>query len=63
MWRKHTIKSTEYQEEIYYYTEDIDLSEAGEYACNGVSSSGKEYAITFKRNGTTFRPIELYPLD
>ena len=59
----NTIKSTEHQEEIYYYTEDIDLSEAGEYACNGVSSSGKEYAITFKKNGTTFRPMEIYLRD
>ena len=52
-----SIRSHKFQEEISYYTEDIDYNEnTGAYSAPGVGDrTGTEYDLHFEECGTTFR--------
>ncbi|MEM3713884.1 MAG: hypothetical protein QXF82_02925 [Nitrososphaeria archaeon] len=50
----NSFKSIKYQTEIYYYHNDIEYCEAGEWACSGVGNDGFEYDITFTNKNEVF---------
>lgn len=53
----NSVRSRKFQEEISYYSEDIQYNEnTGDYTAPGVGDyTGEEYDLHFEECGTTFR--------